>query len=103
MCAMMDDIVQVPMSELLAILPDVTDCWIEEEWGRSFSPPDALKEAFENHRTKVENCPACLLAALRQKGIPVGAVESFNFKKECDSWWGQFSEQQWEKSRASYY
>ena len=94
MCAMDDDIEQVPMPGLLAVLPDVTDCWTENRYGRSFMVPDSFKEAFSNLREKVENCPACLLAALRQKGIPVGAVEGFNFKQECDSWWGTFSEEQ---------
>ena len=95
MCAILD-LDQTPMPELLAILPDVTDCWIEEElfqneWGRTFIPPDSLKDAFANLREKTENCPACLLAALRQKGIPVGAMEGFDFKQECESWWGDFN------------
>jgi len=93
MCAMLD-LPQVTMPELLSILPDTEGYWIDEGGGRSFMVPDSLKEAFEKLRDKVENCPACLLAALRQKGIPVGAVEGFDFKQECESWWGDFNETQ---------
>ena len=43
-------------------------------------------------RDITNNCPACILAALRQKGICVPLVEGFDFKGECASVWADINE-----------
>ena len=49
---------------------------------------EALKPLFPKLRDMAGNCPACIMAALRQKGIPVPACgDLFDFKKERDSFW----------------
>jgi len=101
MCAMMD-LDQKPMPELLAILPDISRCWEEDDWGRGFIVYDDLKEAFSKLREKVENCPACLMATLRQKGVPVQAITSFNFTEECKSLWSEFNESQDKRGYGCY-
>ena len=38
-------------------------------------------------RELCENCPMCLMAAFRQKKIPVPMVEGFNYKAELAEMW----------------
>lgn len=38
--------------------------------------------ALPKLREAAGGCPACMLAAIRQAGIPVPAVQNFDFKKE---------------------
>jgi hypothetical protein len=38
--------------------------------------------AIPKLREAAGDCPACMLAAIRQAGIPVPAIQSFDFKKE---------------------
>ena len=91
MCATMAE-EQPNMEDLLAILPDPAQSWIEDEFGKSYRPPPSLNEAIDKLRGVANNCPACILAALRQKGIPVPATE-FNFTKECKSFWSDINAQ----------
>ena len=70
---------QKPMAELIACLS-----WDKDEYG--------MKEL----RQLCENCPGCILAALRQSGMMKQAAEEgeyvdfkFDFKKELDAWWAQ--------------
>lgn len=45
----------------------------------------AVAAALPALREITNDCPACIMAALRQKGIPVPCAEGFNFTKECKS------------------
>jgi hypothetical protein len=65
----------VPMSELAALLPGEVD--------HPFSNPVA--EALPNLREKVDNCPCCIMAALRQKGLAGYVTTEFDFRKECQA------------------
>lgn len=40
------------------------------------------KQVMPELRELTQNCPACIMAALRCKKIPVPLVDSFNFKDE---------------------
>lgn len=42
----------------------------------------ALQSAMPKLREETDDCPACIMAALRQRKIPVPMVESFNFTAE---------------------
>lgn len=88
------------MGELLALLPDPTaflqngwnDCHCKEcgAWPVRDVPCTnefkklhaALEVAMPKLREATDNCPACILAALRQKKITVGMVPDFDFSTE---------------------
>jgi hypothetical protein len=70
------------VSELLAMLPSPAE---------SIANINEINEAIKKLQVKVEHCPACVLAAIRQKKIPVGAT-SFNFKKELDNFWADYND-----------
>lgn len=91
------------MGELLSLLPDPTAflsqgfyyCKCLNAFGGGEHRADcdnehvkldrALKEAMPKLREAVSDCPACILAALRQKKIPVPMVEDFDFTAEMKS------------------
>lgn len=94
-CTFINGGMQVSTAELLALLPDpkafvrhqVEDFGHEVgvvEWDEMNN--SALREAVHavlpKLRELTDDCPACILAALRQKGIPVPLVEDFNFTEE---------------------
>ena len=92
-CYLLGDLVTKPVSELIALLPDP-----EEHWNESHNPyqdhtyyssslKDATHAALPALREATEECPACIMAAIRQAGIPVPMVTNFDFKKEMDSLW----------------
>jgi hypothetical protein len=84
---------QKPMSELLALLPDPKQFEISNDWGKSFTDglATASNLALDTLKEKTGGCPACILAALRQKGIPVW-MTNFNFKAECEAVWTDVNE-----------
>ena len=49
------------------------------------------KEAVEALRDVANNCPACMLAALRQHGYPF-LFDSFSFKDEKERFWSDVNE-----------
>lgn len=51
-------------------------------------------------RDKANDCPICILAAIRQAEIPVHYFSGFDFKKECSEQWAQINE---ERCRAGIY
>jgi len=70
------------MPEALALLPDPT-AW-HAEWSQELQTDLAEKTeaAMPALRELTQNCPACIMAALRCKKIPVPMVESFKVKEE---------------------
>ena len=79
---------QKPIAELLALLPE-TASW-EDEYGFVVYHEDTTKNvnaALPLLRDACEGCPACILSALRQKGIPVPLATDFDFTKEMKSLW----------------
>lgn len=74
------------LPELLALLPNPVEARISEMngWEPAYwAFVDKANAALPILREAADNCPACIMAALRQKGIPVPMIESFDFKKEC--------------------
>ena len=93
---------QSDLSEALKLLPEPKDHQTWDESGSCYytSPLQiAIDEAIPKLRDFVENCPACIMAALRQKGIPVPMATGFNFTKESQSIWAEFNS---EKMGAEY-
>ena len=83
------EVEQQPLAELITILTDPakykhgdgTGSWYDSEL-----TADA-NEALPALRDACENCPACILAAIRQRGIPVPVVTDFDFTEEMKEVW----------------
>lgn len=89
---------QANMPDLLALLPNPETLEIpsdEAAWeGRTFTDINgSLAAALPLLRAKSHNCPACILAALRQKKIPVPMVTEFNYTDECKAVWAVVNEE----------
>ena len=98
MCAIVD-IPQKPIIELIALLADVT--MVEQSDGIlpeciSYQLVGDIGTALEKLRDETENCPACILAALRQKGILV-PLTKFKFSEEVERFWADFNDVQIER------
>ena len=78
---------QQPISDLLAILPEPISK--EGEFGCTIEAP-GLDKAVEKLRIEAE-CPACVMAALRQKGIPI-PMTKFDFKSDMADVWSDVNE-----------
>lgn len=87
------------LAELLALLPNPVEerfselCIMDPEY-KAFV--DLAKAALPALREAADGCPACIMAALRQKGIPVPMLDDFNFKKECDVVWHEVNSERME-------
>ena len=68
------------MSDMLAVLPSTETHGIAH-----------VETAMPELREIANNCPACIMAALRQKGFYITSIESFDFTKECKDWWDEFN------------
>jgi hypothetical protein len=91
----------MPIPDLLAILPDpeqfrerYKDEWSDFEQINDSKLYDALALVFPKLRDLTGGCPACIMAALRQKGIPVPvAGDLFDYQKERAEIWNQVNEE----------
>ena len=84
---------QKPIAELLALLPQPVS-W-EDEYGFVVFHEDTktnVNAALPGLRDACNDCPGCILAALRQKGIPVPLATDFDFSKEMKSLWSDINE-----------
>jgi hypothetical protein len=100
------DLRQPSIPVMLLMLPEPSDFWREHTeydsgnakpyiWGGfEDSLEAAMKQVMPRLREFADNCPACLLTALRMKGIPVSLTD-LDFKKECKDWWATFNEDNW--------
>jgi hypothetical protein len=113
MCAVIEAD-QADMTLMLALLPDPkpfesvvhhdADVWggaYDENCFDSEGFNAAMAPALKALRELTTDCPACILAALRQKGIPVPAVEGFDFKDELKEFWTCVNDA--EAEREGYY
>jgi len=82
------------MNELIAILPS------SAAYHADYSNNDLYRklyveteEAMPKLREATDNCPACIMAALRQANIPVPMVESFNFTTEMKTIFKEVAEE----------
>ncbi len=63
----------------------------DEGWMEYGDLEKVVSDALPTLRDFVGDCPACIMAALRQRGIPVPMAKDFNFKKEADGIWSDFN------------
>lgn len=90
---------QPSLKSLVMLLPDPTDYWERNEDGTNNywdgKKADAvIAQIMPTLRELSGNCPACILAAFRQKGIPLLAVSShFDFTKEMKEVWAEINEE----------
>lgn len=88
---------QKPITELMALLPDPKDY---KHYGELIVFDKATGESFgkvvNSHLTELRqatgNCPACIMAALRQKGIPVPVATDFDFTTEMKAIWDDIND-----------
>jgi hypothetical protein len=119
LCLKNSDGAQADMAAMLAILPDpaqfmvtlpaeyvmgdTTDEWLCIRQESTHISDEAIKPALALAMPKLRElaneCPVCILAALRQKGIPVPIVDGFNFKEELAEFWSGFNDAQEERER----
>jgi hypothetical protein len=104
MCPKIAEGAQASMADMLALLPDpaifmrtITAVRYHNgfEWDEvpAHDEPDdeamraATHAALPALRELVNHCPVCIMAALRQKKIPLPVVTDFNFTEELKSMW----------------
>lgn len=104
------------LADLMALLPDVEkfkrmESWdAGDEFGGSGEYPviddEGLREAthavLPKLRELTEDCPACILAALRQRGIPVPIVTDFDWTKEFGAAQSRMNEHRQEQEGRYY-
>jgi hypothetical protein len=88
---------QKPMSELLSLIPDVKQY---EKFNINLGensieiPVEDANKILSTLREATNNCPICIMAALRQKGIPVPIISNFNYEKEVAVFWSDYNSNQ---------
>ena len=96
-CKLLDQ-EQPEIDDLLAILPSP-----EKHSGYGNALYAAIEDALPKLREAAGGCPACILAALRQKGIPVPMATNFDFKKECQEIWDEINAKSMKQEIDSYH
>jgi hypothetical protein len=71
---------QVLLKKLLKVLP-TPESFKKDEYGFPIWDSAIINKALVKLR-KITTCPACIMAALRQRGIPVYVATDFNYKEE---------------------
>lgn len=91
MCRQIDEQEQRQMYELIAVLPNPTIYRVEDGLGLICYEglEEAANSALPKLRKLAADCPMCVFAAIRQKGIPVPCVTDFNFKGEVSTKMGR--------------
>lgn len=96
---------QQPIADLLKLLPDPNDfkrATDHEDWAGHVETYDLIKyddlaaatnAVLPAFRKVVEDCPACIMAALRQRGIPVPIVTGYNWTSEMKAIWAMINEE----------
>ena len=101
MCTLIDGGNGAALPELLALLPD-PDKFMTEHPANEYMDArmeldvEAIKPLIEAAlpamREACQDCPVCLMAALRQKKIPVPIAEGFDYKAEMASMWSDIND-----------
>jgi len=101
-CRMCPEDDPADLKELIALLPDPNEHIEYNEYGGTYLNQhlNTLVEDAMIEIRKLTDCPACILSALRQKGIPVPLVTTFDYRKESKAY---LSERDNEPEREVYY
>lgn len=86
-CRMCDELEvnQRPIAQLTALLPDIPPGEIDWE-----EIDVMMADALQKLRDAANGCPACMLAAIRQKGI--AEIAGFDYKRESQEIWQECRE-----------
>ena len=98
-CGMCDiaGVLQPDLADLMAILPKAE--WVQGDLSGLVGceylgiEQDTLDAAMTKLHDAADGCPACMMAALRQKGIPVPMA--MDYKQIYDDFWGAYNEAQY--------
>jgi hypothetical protein len=87
-CDIVGSAIGEDLSNLIALMPDPAqykkyDCG--EYFGQELTA--AVNAVLPKLREKSGDCPACIMAALRQRGIPVPMATDFNFTEQMKEIW----------------
>jgi len=85
---------QKPIAELMAVLPP-TPTRADDEYGYSMIvglTEEQVNATIPALRAVCGACPACMMAALRQRGIPVPMATVYSFKADMASLWSDIYE-----------
>ena len=90
------DFVMPPLADLVQMLPDPA-LFKRTYEGTTVEYFDASLDevagaVLSELRAAAGGCPACILAAIRQRGIPVPMVEKFSFADEMKEIWNGINE-----------
>lgn len=100
MCALIGELPE-SIEKLKSVLPEMKT--VENSWGCiDILNEDEIREAVKKLRNKADNCPACVLATIRQKGIYVN-VTGFDYKKEIAGFWADYNAEQLKSERYDCY
>jgi hypothetical protein len=83
MCVIINDYPQLNLKKALSLLPDPKKYETTDEFGMSYL--ETFEPDVNAAVAKIKDmtpCPACIMAALRQKGVPVPCATGFDYKKE---------------------
>lgn len=121
MCVKLATGEQAAMGDMLALLPDPAKFMRhvpEQSLGSDYEMGDlgtipahdalddealraAVRTVLPALRELTHHCPVCIMAALRQRGIPLPLVDDFDFTSEMKSAWSNINDLQAE--REGYY
>lgn len=80
---------QIGMEELIKLLPPRKETMVDYGISIQTGGKDDLKAL----REKTGNCPACILATIRQSG-GCGYMYEFYFEEECKSFWADINSEE---------
>jgi hypothetical protein len=88
--------VQEPIEILIALLPKLSESERNAFGPESDNGHQRVNAALPSLRKACTNCPACILAALRQAKIPVPIASDFNWTNEMKAVWAVLNKEQYE-------
>jgi hypothetical protein len=96
-CSSLLEKTQPSFRHLIMMLPDWRDFMKKDDYNGDIFPDyntieEAVKKVLPRVRDMAENCPACIMAALRQAAIPVPSISDFNFTEEMKGIWAVINE-----------
>ena len=83
-CDLLGEVTPV-VADLVALLPKEVDYPSIGNFDETNKFYDAVDSALPSLREAAHNCPACIMAALRQASIAVQMADNFDFKREMGS------------------
>ena len=86
---------QPELAGLMALLPNPKEFLRDDDWGIGMSYvglEEAVEAAMPALREAVGLCPTCIMAALRQKGIPATMAHGLKVKEELEAIWRDINE-----------